>query len=82
MQSFIIPTDETADDQKRRMLQAQMEFAGNMPRDAASGMQSVAQALMLREQARQSQFPGAPGGGKPSFGTRISNMFGLGGGLH
>lgn len=82
MQSFIFPSGESVEDQERRMLAARQQLAGNMPTDLGSGIQSVAQALALREQARQAQFPSAPGGGKPSFGTRMGNMFGFGGGMY
>ena len=79
MMSFNIPSNETPEQAQRRMQAAQYQLATHMPTDVGSGIQSVANALMMREQQRSAAFPKAPdGAAQPSLMSRVGNMFGLG----
>lgn len=82
MNSFIFDPSQqrrpmTADEERK----AKLAMALNQPKDVASGLASIGQALAYRAQ-KNGSFPKSPGGG---FMSGLQGLFGLGakgGGLY
>jgi hypothetical protein len=77
-QSFLIPADETPEQaslRKRKMV-ANALLSQGMPTDIGSGIAALGQAALQRQSMSNAAFPDMPGGGKPTLGMRLGNLFG------
>lgn len=86
MNSFLIPADETPEQAalRKRQAVAQALMPQSMPQNVGQGINALGQAIALRAQRQNEQFPTAPGGAKPSLMTTMANLFsgGNNGGLY
>ncbi|MCP2134602.1 hypothetical protein J2S28_001654 [Rhizobium sp. SLBN-94] len=74
MNSFLIPANETADQQQKRKKMAVAQALMSQPQDIGSGIQALGNAF-LQKQQQSASFPAAPGNAKPSFMMAMKTMF-------
>lgn len=85
-QSFLIPANETPEQaamRKRQAVQSAL-MGGALPQNVSQGLGALADGLVSRQTQQNAAFPQAPGGGTPSFGSSLMNLFSRGnnGGLY